>query len=158
MLVARDPPDALRVPGGPRVGRRSAPLEGRRLVCGLAAALLAADQILRLCLGRLHLAPGDGRLRGDLALHHAGRVVAPVRAPDHLVSRLELVGHQLGISTLLMTWMTPLDARTSGTVTRAPPTYTLPWRTFTGTRCPLSVLIELRLTTRLAVSLPLATW
>ena len=78
---------------------------------------------------------------------------------DHAGRRVRRLGDgQRGISTLLMTWITPLDAATSGVITRAPPTSTLPSRTRTPTRWPLSVLIELRLTTFAAVSLPWATW
>src|SRR5215208_396086 len=63
-----------------------------------------------------------------------------------------------GMRTRLMTWMTPLDARTSAVTTFERFTNTFWPRTRIFTRLPLSVLIEERLTTRLAASRPEATW
>ena len=63
-----------------------------------------------------------------------------------------------GIRTRLMAWMIPLDVRTSAVTTFARFTNTLRPRTRIFTRLPLSVLIDERLTTRLAASRPEATW
>src|SRR3954465_12121718 len=63
-----------------------------------------------------------------------------------------------GIRTRLMTWMTPLDARTSAVTTFDRFTNTFWPRTRIFKRLPLSVLTDERLTTRLAASRPEATW
>src|ERR1700750_2116115 len=60
---------------------------------GLTAALLAADQVLRLLGGSLDLAARRGRVGGDLALDHTGGVVGAVRAPHDLVALLDLACH-----------------------------------------------------------------
>ena len=57
-----------------------------------------------------------------------------------------------------MTWMMPLEARTSAVTTLDRFTNTFWPRTLIRTRLPLSVLIDERLTTRLAASRPEATW
>jgi hypothetical protein len=59
-------------------------------------------------------------------------------------------GYLGGISTRLIAWITPLDARTSGVTTRAPPTRTTFLRTRTSRRGPASVRIDRLLTTRAA--------
>ena len=59
---------------------------------------------------------------------------------------------------MLITWMTPFEAITSGVVTRAPPTKTLPPVTRIATDFPLRVFAEASLTTLDAVALPLTTW
>ena len=63
-----------------------------------------------------------------------------------------------GISTLLMTWMTPFEAITSGVVTFARFTKTPPSLTLIRTELPSRVLAELSLTTSEAVTLPETTW
>ena len=62
---------------------------------------------------------------------------------------------QRGISTLLITWITPFEAPISVLMMRAPPTVTVPWLTLTFSDRPLSVLTECSFTTFAAVSLPL---
>src|SRR5215210_7288403 len=75
----------------------SAALERRRLVHGLAAALLAAHEVLRIVLRGLDVAAAGLGVRGDLALDHARRVALAVRAPHDLVALLELFGHAAGL-------------------------------------------------------------
>ena len=87
----------------------------------------------------------------DRAQHDRG--AAPGRRAGDPAQR-----RRYGIRTRLMTWITPLDAAMSGVVTRALSRKTFEPRTRTSTRAPLTVLIDDRLTTFLAVSLPGATW
>src|SRR3954471_620871 len=65
-------------------------VQGRGLVHRFAAGLLAAYQVLRLLLRRLHRASGRLGLTGDLLLHRALGLRA-VGVPRHLVALLELL-------------------------------------------------------------------
>src|SRR4051812_22558231 len=63
-----------------------------------------------------------------------------------------------GTRTRLMTWMTPLDAITSGVVTFAPFTNTFVPETRMRTLWPFSVLADDSFTTSAAATLPETTW
>src|SRR5829696_7114250 len=97
-------PSPGRSAGGGRGWLRAMPwtpplaaLERRGLVHGLAAALLAADEVLRVLRGSLDRAAARLGVGGDLALDHAGCVIPAVGAPHDLVALLELVSHAPGL-------------------------------------------------------------
>ena len=59
-----------------------------------------------------------------------------------------------GMSTLSITWMTPLDAATSGVVTVASPIFTIPSATVNDALSPFTITADIPSVTSDAVTFP----